>query len=86
MSWDIRDSLRFVGFGMTGAVEDAVRHAVDFTVRHGSFILVASTTVGLFAIEGKLTSLELELRACSVELTVELGSFGGNLMLELHID
>lgn len=30
---------------MTGAVEDAVRHAVVFTVRHG-FILVASTTCG----------------------------------------
>jgi hypothetical protein len=55
---------------MTGAVEDAVRHAVEFTVRHGSFILVASTTVGISRLKGKLTSLELELRACSVELTV----------------
>ena len=39
---------------MTGAVEGAVRHEVEFLVRYGSFILVASTTVGLSRLKENL--------------------------------
>jgi hypothetical protein len=38
---------------MTGAVEGAVRHELEFSVRYGSFTLVASTTVGLSRLKEK---------------------------------